>query len=243
MVNNKCKGRQGHRAYGAYTTYRPHRFPYHLLFIIYCLLFLPLVSCSSDQEEAEDAFPSLITEMALLEVGETTSNITMYTDSGKKYRVAGELEGLKPRTWGRGLFGYVLQDASTVEVRTLQNVPVLPNSSELSPLKRDPVDVVSAWMGGGFVNIHLQKKTKGGDHTWGFILDGSYANTAGGTTYEVSLYHDQSGDPTAYSMDVYFSIDEDALSKHRITGDSVRLSIATFETEPYHWHFPLTPQL
>lgn len=221
-------------------TARSYRLLYHLLFIIYYLSFLSLTACSSDQE-AEDAFPSLITEMALLEVGETTSNITLYTDSGKKYRVAGELEGLKPRTWGRGLFGYVLQDASTVEVRTLLNVPVLPNSSELSPLKRDPVDVVSAWMGGGFVNIHLKKKTKGGDHTWGFILDGSYANTAGGTTYEVSLYHDQSGDPTAYSMDVYFSIDEDALSKHRITGDSVRLSIATFETGPYQWNFALTP--
>ena len=141
----------------------------HLFFIIYYLSFLSVTACSSDQEETEDAFPSLITEMALIEVGETTSNITMYTDSGKKYRVAGELEGLKPRTWGRGLFGYVLQDASTVEVRTLLNVPLLPNSSELSPLKRDPVDVVSAWMGGGFVNIHLKKKTKGGDHTWGFL--------------------------------------------------------------------------
>jgi len=211
----------------------------HLLFIIYSLLFLPLVSCSSDQG---DAFPSLITEMALLEVGETTSDVNIYTDSGKKYRVAGELEGLKPRTWGRGLFGYVLQDAGTVEVRTMLNVPLLPNSSELSPLKRDPVDVVSAWMGGGFVNIHLMKKTKGADHTWGFILDGSYANAAGGTTYVVSLYHDQGNDPTAYSTHVYFSLDEDALSKHRIEGDSMRLSITTFETEPYQWQFPLTPQ-
>ena len=240
MRENKCYRALGNGANRANRSYRTHRAYYHLLFIIYYLSFFTLVACSGS-EDSDDAFPSLITEMALIEVGETTSNITMYTDSGKKYRVAGELEGLKPRTWARGLFGYVLQDASTVEVRTLLNVPLLPNSSELSPLKRDPVDVVSAWMGGGFVNIHLKKKTKGGDHTWGFILDGSYANTAGGTTYEVSLYHDQSGDPTAYSTDVYFSIDEDALSKLRITGDSVRLSITTFETDPYQWHFALTP--
>ena len=225
---------------GLYITRCKRQVRSKMYFSLFTLSFFTLVACSGS-EDSDDAFPPLITEMALIEVGETTSDITLYTDSGKKYRVAGELEGLKPRTWARGLFGYVLQDAGTVEVRTLLNVPILPNASEQYPLKRDPVEIVSAWMGGGFVNIHLKKKTKGGDHTWGFILDRSYANTAGGTTYEVSLYHDQGGDPTAYSADVYFSIDEDALSKLRIVGDSVRLSVSTFEAAPYQWHFALTP--
>ena len=213
---------------------------YRLSFIICIFSFLSLTACSSDSEDSEDSFPPLITEMALIKVGETTADVTLYTDGGKQYRVLSELQGLKPHSWGRCLCGYVLKEAGAVEVRTLQNVAVLPNSGKVSQVMHDPVGVVSAWMGGGFVNMHLKKKTKGADHDWGFILDNTYANTAGGTTYEVSLYHDQKDDPTAYSTDVYFSIPEDALSKTRVQGDSVRLSIITFEPQPYQWHFALT---
>ena len=196
---------------------------YRISFIICIFSFLSLTACSSDSEDSEDSFPPLITEMG-----------------GKQYRVLSELQGMKPHAWGRCLCGYVLKEEGAVEVRTLQNVAVLPNSGKVSPVMHDPVGVVSAWMGGGFVNMHLKKKTKGADHNWGFILDNTYANTAGGTTYEVSLYHNQKDDPTAYSTDVYFSIPEDALSKTRVQGDSVRLSIITFEPQLYHWHFALT---
>ena len=101
--------------------------------------------------------------------------------------------------------------------------------------------VVSAWTGGTFVNLHLLKKNKGADHDWGFILDNSYANTAGGTTYEVSLYHDQRNDPAAYSSDIYFSLSQDSLSKTRTTADSILLTVHTFDAAPHQWRFALTP--
>ena len=205
------------------------------------LLFFTLISCSSSKESEEDAFPALVTEMGLLRVGPTLTDLTFYTDSGKRYQAATEIEGLKTDTWLRCLAGFVIQDAGKVKLLTLQGVAVLANCSDKANLKRDPVGVVSAWTGGSFVNLHLLKKNKGADHDWGYILDNSYANTAGGTTYEVSLYHDQRNDPTAYSSDIYFSLSQDSLSKTRTTADSILLTVNTFEATPHQWRFALTP--
>ena len=214
---------------------------YFSLFTLSLFTFvIAMAGCSDSEEEDGGTFPALVTEMGIMQMGESTSSVTLYTDGGGEYHVASEVQGLQPNSWARCLCGYVVQEAGTVEVRTLQGVAILPNSSKLSTFKRDPVEVVSAWMGGGFVNMHLRKKTKGADHNWGFILDRTYCNAAGGTTYEVSLYHDQCEDPLAYSTDVYFSLDEDALALGRVEGDSILLTVTTFEQEPYQWHFALT---
>ena len=201
---------------------------------------LALVACSSDNDE-EDAFPTLVTEMGVLHVGTVITDVSLYTDSGKKYHVSSEIVGLQPNVWMRCLAGYVEQDSKNVEVLTLKGVNVLPNCSDRPLQKRDPVGVVSAWTGGGFINLHLLKKNKGADHEWGYILDNSYANAAGGTTYEVTLYHDQRNDPAAYSSDIYFSLSQDSLSKTRTTTDSITLTVNTFETTPHQWRFALTP--
>ena len=211
-----------------------------LHFSLFILSLFTLTSCSSSDDE-EDAFPALVTEMSVLRVGTEVTNITLITDSGKSYRVTNEIEGLKPNAWARCLAGYVVQDAGSIEILTLQGVAVLPNSSNMPTLKRDPVGVVSAWMGGGYVNLHLLKKNKGADHAWGYILDNSYANAGGGTTYEVSLYHDQRNDPAAYSTDIYFSLSQDSLSQTRISADSIALTINTFDAAPHQWRFALTP--
>ena len=200
-----------------------------------------LAACSNSEDDEEETFPALVTEMGVLRVGSNVTNVTLITDSGKSYRVASEIEGLKANAWMRCMAGYVVQDVGEVEIRTLKGVGVLPDCSDRTTLKRDPVGVVSAWTGGGFINMHLLKKNHGADHEWGYILDDSYANASGGTTYEVSLYHDQRNDPPAYSTDIYFSLSQDALAKTRTSADSIRLTIHTFEKSPHQWLFALTP--
>ena len=207
--------------------------PFFIPLSIVLALSLTMSSCSSSDEE--EGFPALITEMGLLRVGATTADVTLLTDGGYAYRVSTEIEGLKPNASARCLCGYVLQEEGTVEVRTLAGVGILPDCTA------SPVGAVSAWMGGGFVNLHLLKKTQGADHQWGFLLDGQQPNTAGGTTYEVSLFHRQGDDPAAYSTDIYFSLAQDSLSETRTTEDSLLLTVHTFEAQPHRWRFGLTP--
>ncbi|MBR1683071.1 MAG: hypothetical protein IJ700_08880 [Bacteroidaceae bacterium] len=213
---------------------------FHCPFSIVLALALTMSSCSSSENE-EEGFPALITEMGLLRVGASTADVTLLTDGGHAYRVSTEIEGLKPNALARCLCGYVLQDEGTVEVRTLSGVGILPDCTELDVPYRDPVGAVSAWMGGGFVNLHLLKKTQGADHQWGFLLDDQHPNVAGGTTYEVSLFHRQGDDPAAYSTDIYFSLSQDSLSRTRTTADSLLLTVHTFEAQPHRWRFGLTP--
>lgn len=205
-----------------------------LLFSLLCIVLL--CSCTSDEDD--EASPSIITEMAVLYVGSSISDTHLLTDSGKDLKVSIEGDDIKPYSRLRCICSYSIHDGS-IEIKVLQGVLVLPNYSNKAILYHDPVGVVSAWVGGGFVNMHLLKKTQGKGHDWGFILDNSYVNNAGGTTYEVSLYHDQSGDFAAYSSDIYFSLDIDSLSASPTKADSIVLSMVTFETSPHEWRLSL----
>ena len=111
---------------------------------------------------------------------------------------------------------------------------VLPDvTKELTPAVYDPVGFVSAWKGGGFINLHLLPKTKANlnNHVWGFIRDNQRTNSAGGTTYELSLYHDQKADPLAYSNDLYLSLAIDSVSKSFGTQDSIELKVQGFDQQ------------
>ncbi len=201
------------------------------------LMLVAVSACSSESDD--DSFPTMFSEMGVLKVGASTSTLQWCADNGKTFRVTTEISNLKPNVWLRCFCDYVLADDNTVDIKSIRGVYVLPNCSKKTIIKQDPVGVVSAWTGGGFINMHLLKKTQGADHEWGFVIDNTYSNNAGGTTYEVSLYHDQSGDPTAYSSDIFFSLNQDSLSMTRSAADSITLSITTFESKPYIWHFGL----
>ena len=134
----------------------------------------------------------------------------------------------------RVLCSYLPDGAGAAEVYTLQAIYVLPDvTKELTPAVYDPVGFVSAWKGGGFINLHLLPKTKANlnNHVWGFIRDNQRTNSAGGTTYELSLYHDQKADPLAYSNDLYLSLAIDSVSKSFGTQDSIELKVQGFDQQ------------
>ncbi len=187
------------------------------------------VSCSEDES---DSYPSLITEMAMVKV-DASKHGTMLTDAGVAYRVSNELTALRAKSLSRALCGYVLNEDGSVKLYSYQGVRILQDyTKKIEEQKRDPVAFVSSWRGGSFVNLHLLPKTQGqlSTHVWGFIEDGKYGNSAGGTTYQLSLQHDQGKDPLAYSNDLYLSLSLDSIDEKFSNKDSIELTIKTFES-------------
>ena len=167
----------------------------------------------------------------------STSSFT--TDDGVTYSVENTLRGMDADSRIRCLCGYTVQAGNRAHVYTAQAVPILPDASDAKDIRRDPTGILSAWLSGGFVNMHLTPKTQGGRQSWAFVNDSSTANAAGGTTYHLSLYHDQREDPPAYSSDLFASIAFDSIAAAPLThADSIVLTVNTF-THPAVWHFGL----
>jgi len=192
------------------------------------LLLIPLfvVACSDD--ERDEPYPSLITEMALLS-SDASGNINSFTtDAGTTYTLTSSLTGAHANARWRFLVGYVLKESQRATIYSLDPVIVLRDSTARPTAYRDPVGFVSAWLGGGFVNLHLTPKTKGGVQSWGFLRDSTSLNAVGGTTHHISLYHRQGSDPTAYSADTYLSLALDSVQHEASTADSIKFTLITF---------------
>lgn len=203
----------------------------HLSFIIPFVL-LSLTSCSKDDDAA---YPSLITEMVMAQADGAGQMASFTTDAGVAYTVENAISGMDSCSVVRCLCGYTVEDNGRAHVYTARAVPVLSDLSHLRDLRRDPTGILSAWLSGGYVNLHLTPKTQGGRQAWGFLRDSSTVNAGGGTTYHLSLYHDQRDDPPAYSTDLYACIAMDSLAAAPLTqADSLVLTVQTFK-QPAVW--------
>lgn len=200
-----------------------------------------LESCSNDDE----SFPDLITEMGVA-YSDAQGRMTRFlTDSGKAYQVLNEVKGMENNDTARVLTGYVIESSTTAKVYTAQAVPVLHNATEQELAEGtyyDPTGVESAWTAGGFVNLHLTPKTQGKKQAWAFKCDTTYTNTQGGQSYALSLCHRQLEDPTAYTTDIYVSVDLDSVATAFAPTDSLHFTVYSFDG-PRTWHFgQLTPR-
>ena len=200
-----------------------------LLFIFFSVGFI--TACSSDEED--DPYPSLITEMVIFGT-DGNSHTIMLTDNGVRYSVDYDLISLLPNTIVRAMCGYVPDKTGTAKIYTLAAVRILKDQTIIKgTLVNDPVGFVSSWKSGRFINLHLLPKTQANpiNHLWGFFRDNQRVNSVGGTTYELSVYHEQGDDPMAYSSDVYLSLSIDSLSKTFGAKDSIELTIHGFDKD------------
>jgi hypothetical protein len=200
-----------------------------------------LESCSKDDE----SYPNLITEMGIA-YSDAQGRMTRFlTDGGKAYQVLNEVMGMENNDTTRVLTGYVIESSTTARVYTAQAVPVLHNATTQELVEGtyyDPTGVESAWTAGGFINLHLTPKTQGKKQAWAFKCDTTYTNTQGGQTYDLSLCHRQLEDPTAYTTDIYVSVDLDSVATAFAPTDSLHFTVYTFNG-PRTWHFgQLTPR-
>ena len=203
-----------------------------------------LLSCSKDDE----TYPSLITEMVMAQADAQGCMTSFTTDGGTTYTVDNHIEGMDANSRLRCLCGYTIEAEKHANVYSALLVPVLTDASDAKSPKRHPTGIASAWLSGGFLNLHLTPKTHGGKQAWGFICDSvtphlaSPEGSAEGYTYHLSLYHDQSDDATSYTTDLYACIDLDSLAVHSprnappAATDSLRLTVPTFNGDAL-WMF------
>ncbi len=157
------------------------------------------------------------------------------TDNGKTYQVVNKVSGMDKDTTLRAMLGYVDEGDAKAHVYQARQIPILRHYTGNEP-KYDPTGVVSGWMGGGFLNFHLQPMTKGGKQAWAYTCDTILTNVLGGSTHHLSLIHSQLEDESAYSSDFYISINLDSISTSYLPTDSIVFTIYD-DKGPRTWMF------
>ncbi|MBR6031965.1 MAG: hypothetical protein IKP36_08410 [Bacteroidaceae bacterium] len=191
------------------------KFKYLLLFAV-CL-----ASCSSDDDDASDFYPNVITEFAMIRTDDAGRMTAFTTDDNRTYTIANPQEGYDKNVRYRAVCGYV-PDGQTATLYNATGAYLLRDSTELA-YEPDAIKVTSVWLSGRFINMQLSPLTQGGTQYWGYRCDSVRSRTT-----HISLHHRQNGDPLSYTQTVYASLHVDSL-KTVPSGDSIALHIATFK--------------
>ena len=217
-----------------------HLRPILSISLMVAVLFL-FSACSDDEENT--FHPSIITEMADLQTNEDSIVYAMVTDDGSSYAITNELKGKEPLYTYRYICGYTLAEGKAT-LYTLQRVTCLADSTAHDTVYHDPLTLTSLWQKGHNINMHLMAKTQGKPHQWGFIRDSVKSNLAGGSTYYLSLYHDQDNDPESYGEHIYLTLRTDSVTDTPAPTDSIRFTIHTYtgkRTWDLVFHSPFFP--
>lgn len=168
-------------------------------------VLLLATACQGDEE----AYPSLVTEMAE-GLTDTEGRLTLLvTDGGTSYHISNPQEGLQPQAAYRLMAGYVAEEEGMARLYTLAGVRILRDSTALR--RRDTFSVVSVWASPRYLNLHLRALGQGGTHHWGYAVD----STGLQGTY-LSLHHHRASGQAAYTADFYASIPWDSLPTGRL---------------------------
>ena len=170
-------------------------------------------SCNNDKEEP---YPNLITEMADCPTNNAGTMVKIVLDNDTELPLSNPQTGLKANVVYRCLAGYTL-DNGQATLYNLKSAHFLRDSTDVAAC--DPTNIASVWRTQRYLNLHLLPKTQGGTHAWGFITDSIVDRHA-----YLRLHHRQGDDPTAYTTDVYAS-----LPLNLVEADKFTLRIVTFK--------------
>ena len=179
-------------------------------------LFL-LASC----EEEEYYYPSVKLEFVTVKAGNDGKIQLLIPDKGKQLQVSQDLtnSSITANGFKRVLSNYETlitpggEDAS-VKIYSLQSVlqlepRLLDDPTFGGVMKNDPVDVMSIWIGGGYLNMILNLKVNGGkQHKLGAVEEKERSSVMNPAVNEVtlSLYHNANGDEEYYNRRAFVSI-------------------------------------
>lgn len=184
------------------------------------LLILFLLAFSSCTKEDDTTYPNVVTEMADLLTDNAGRTTTLLLDNGTSYSITNPKSGLKANCIYRVLSGYI-PIGTSAQLYNTQGAYILNDSTNTQ--KADPTKVLSVWHTSRYINMHLTPLTQGGTQHWGIITDSIVDGH-----YYLRLHHNQNGDPTSYTTDVYASlpIGEDTTIP---ADNAITLRIQTFD--------------
>ena len=181
-------------------------------------LFCAVAFASCDDDNDED-YPSIVTQFVDIESNAEGRFFRITNDQEQTYLITNSMEGYEPNTVYRSICGYVPQ-GNQATIYQLTAVQMLRESTSVA--RHDPIAVNSVWHAGRYVNMQLAPRTQGDTQYWGFQID----SLRPGHLF-LSLHHNQNGDPTSYTQNVYACILLNHIAGYS-EGDSITLAIATF---------------
>lgn len=194
------------------------------------------LSCSQTGEQTP--YPALITDFAEVYSDANGNLFRMQPDHQPAYYIDSPIAGYLPDTEYRGVCTYTFSgsDSTTVHLYGVERVTLLQDSTRSAYPGTDPLQAVSLWDGGNFINFHLSVKTQNGIHYLGYRMDSIRIAPDRQRTVYLTLYHNQNNDPLSYSQKLYASLPKSNLNAVVQTGDSICIYIHTFEGLK-HWNF------
>lgn len=166
------------------------------------LLFL-MTACGDDDYN----YPPVKLEFVTVKSGADGRIQTLIPDKGNALSVVEDYSGstISADSEARVMSNYeVLPDGNAVKIYALQSVSVL-TPQVRDNVKHDPVEVISIWLGGGYLNMILNIKLNNAkEHTLGIVEDLSDFDANG--VVSMLLYHDANGDKEYYNRRAYVSV-------------------------------------
>lgn len=194
-------------------------------------LLFPFIWAGCDSDDIYH-YPDVQTDLVEIETDAKSNIKLLRTDNGETFTLihAVELQKSTPDSLYRMRCTFQLKEDKKCTLyatnQVLSPFPVTPEEFN-KKVKQDPVKIISSWMSGGYINLHLGILSQEGKHAFRFIYQGATKNVDGTNTHSFLLYHDKGTDPEAYTRDVFLSC---PLKKLDITAkDAVNLSINTYE--------------
>lgn len=204
------------------------------------LTLLPLAALSACSE-ADDDVPPYREDLVDLHTNALAQPARLVLDDGTQFAVRNPagFGALKPDTVYRALALYTSEggEAQLGAIGSVISPHPTPFSGQRVPT--DPVTLVAAWRGGGYVNLRIDILTGGGAHRFAFVDRGRETLATGSVVQAVELYHDQNGDAEYYTRSLYLSCPlQRCAAGLRAGKDSVELRVNTYRGETAQ-RFPL----
>lgn len=192
------------------------------------LLLLPLAvmlcqACGDDEE----ALPPYMMELADVTTDANGLLDKICTDDGDTLIISNKVGHFSADTTLRAVATYVV-NYPHAQLQGLQLALCLPPLEyQEGAVKTDPLDVVTCWQGGKYINFRLALKTGGkAGHKFGFI-DHGLSKVGDAYILKVELLHDQNGDPEYYTRESYISCDASEGASQG-NADSIEITVNTY---------------
>ena len=170
-------------------------------------LLLLMAACGDD----DYYYPSVKMEFVTIEAGDDGRIRTLIPDKGDILPVSQDLTGstISPNTSRRVMSNYETMEegAKIYSLQSLLTPTPKPKDDPAFKDKegKDPVEVVSIWLGRDYLNMVLNLKVSTGKgHTFGIIEDKSELETT--RSVDMLLYHDADSDEEYYNRRAYISV-------------------------------------
>ncbi len=206
--------------------------------LAFTLTLAAIASCSDDEKTAAP----YVEELACLVTNANGRAVSFVSDNGNSYTLSNKVNGLRPDSTYRILALFTRDETNRTVWLTDYAALLAPKAAAYKSKAAiyNPLDVTSAWKGGGYINLRLAiKGTNGGTHYFGFNAVDTTASASGVKTVHVKLIHSQNNDPLYYTRESYICLPLAPFAPAFTAGtDSLSLSVETFSGEKVY-RFPL----